>query len=135
MAASRLTTFLETFDQDNNTRGKKWEHVCKWFLENNLLYRELLTDVWLWDEWPSRQGKEVGVDLVAQTKHGELWAMKAQTVCMMHGGKAPQALAKAEEMVGLAELRLRGLAPRASCALGFSWTLDCERVLAGGVSR
>ena len=24
---------------------------------------------------------------------------------------------------------------RASCALGFSWTLDCERVLAGGVSR
>ena len=22
-----------------------------------------------------------------------------------------------------------------SCALGFSWTLDCERVLAGGVSR
>ena len=27
-----------------------------------------------------------------------------------------------------------GQAPR-SCALGFSWTLDCERVLAGGVSR
>ena len=24
---------------------------------------------------------------------------------------------------------------RPSCALGFSWTLDCERVLAGGVSR
>ena len=29
---------------------------------------------------------------------------------------------------------LRCLRP-ASCALGFSWTLDCERVLAGGVSR
>ena len=25
--------------------------------------------------------------------------------------------------------------PRPSCALEFSWTLDCERVLAGGVSR
>ena len=24
---------------------------------------------------------------------------------------------------------------RSPCALGFSWTLDCERVLAGGVSR
>ena len=24
---------------------------------------------------------------------------------------------------------------KSSCALGFSWTLDCERVLAGGVSR
>ena len=30
-----------------------------------------------------------------------------------------------------------GRAPprRRSCALEFSWTLDCERVLAGGVSR
>ena len=32
--------------------------------------------------------------------------------------------------------RLTGaLLDRLSCALGFSWTLDCERVLAGGVSR
>ena len=29
----------------------------------------------------------------------------------MHGGKAPAALAKAEEAVQLAELKLRGLAP------------------------
>ena len=29
----------------------------------------------------------------------------------------------------------RGLAYGLSCALEFSWTLDCERVLAGGVSR
>ena len=28
-----------------------------------------------------------------------------------------------------------GATCRCSCALGFSWTLDCERVLAGGVSR
>ena len=39
------------------------------------------------------------------------WAMRGQTVCMMHGGKSKQALAKAEEMVQLAELKLRGLAP------------------------
>ena len=37
--------------------------------------------------------------------------MRGQTVCMMHGGKSKQALAKAEEMVQLAELKLRGLAP------------------------
>ena len=36
--------------------------------------------------------------------------MRGQTVCMMHGGKAPQALAKAEAALELAEMRLRGLA-------------------------
>ena len=36
--------------------------------------------------------------------------MKGQTVCMTHGGKTPQALARAEQMVELAELKLRGLA-------------------------
>jgi len=78
MAASRLTTFLETFDQDNNTRGTQWEHVCKWFLKNDQQYSEFLADVWLWDEWPGRQGKEVGIDLVAETRHGDLWAIQAK---------------------------------------------------------
>ena len=45
------------------------------------------------------------------------WAMRGQSVCMMHGGKTPAALAKAVEAVELAELRLRGLAPRAVAEL------------------
>ena len=45
------------------------------------------------------------------------WAMRGQTVCMMHGGKAPAALAKAERMVELAELKLRGLAGPAVATL------------------
>jgi hypothetical protein len=39
--------------------------------------------------------------------------MRGQNVCKNHGGGSPQALARAEEMVQLAELRIRGLAPRA----------------------
>ena len=45
------------------------------------------------------------------------WAMRGQTVCMMHGGKAPQAMAKAEAALGLAEARLRGLAGPAVATL------------------
>ena len=37
--------------------------------------------------------------------------------------------------VGLAVALDGGIDLEWSCALGFSWTLDCERVLAGGVSR
>ena len=37
--------------------------------------------------------------------------MVGQRVCMIHGGKSKQALDKAQQMVELAELKLRGLAP------------------------
>ena len=35
--------------------------------------------------------------------------MKGQAVCMVHGGKATQAIAKAQAAMELAEMRLRGL--------------------------
>jgi hypothetical protein len=43
--------------------------------------------------------------------------MKGQAICATHGGKAPQALAKAEAALALAEMRLRGLAPVAVATL------------------
>ena len=45
------------------------------------------------------------------------YAMKGQNVCRNHGGSSPQALAKAQAAVELAELRLRNLAPRAVAEL------------------
>ena len=39
--------------------------------------------------------------------------MRGQSVCRSHGGGSPQARARAEAAVELAELRIRGLAPRA----------------------
>ena len=54
MAASRFTTFLDTFDPDPKKRGTQWEHVCKWFLEIDPVYRAQLKKVWHWDKWPGR---------------------------------------------------------------------------------
>ena len=39
MAVSRFPTFLDTFDPDPKTRGTHWEHVCKWSLETDHVYR------------------------------------------------------------------------------------------------
>ena len=61
----------------------------------------------------------------------ERWAMKGQTVCMMHGGKTPQALAKAAEAVELAELRIRNLAPQAVDVLERLLTAESEGVALG----
>ena len=43
--------------------------------------------------------------------------MRGQAVCRNHGGASPQAIAKAERMIEIAELRLRNLAPRAVAEL------------------
>ena len=45
------------------------------------------------------------------------FAMRGQNVCRNHGGASPQAQAKAAEMVELAALRLRNLAPVAVATL------------------
>ncbi len=78
MAASRFTTFLDTFDPDSNRRGTQWEHVCKWFLEADPVYRAQLKKVWLWNKWPGRWGPDAGIDLVAEAKDGTLWAIQAK---------------------------------------------------------
>ena len=78
MAVSRFATFLESFDRDPKTRGTQWEHVCKWFLETDPVYRAQLKKVWLWAKWPGRWGPDAGIDLVAQAKDGTLWAIQAK---------------------------------------------------------
>ena len=78
MAASRFTTFLDTFDPDSNRRGTQWEHVCKWFLETDPVYCAQLKKVWLWDQWRGRWGPDAGIDLVAEAKDGTLWAIQAK---------------------------------------------------------
>ena len=69
--------FISTFDQ-TNTKGKQFEKFCKWFLENDPFWKNEVSKVWLWDEWPDRWGADLGIDLVFQHKNGDLWAVQAK---------------------------------------------------------
>ena len=74
-----LTALLTQLDSDNQVRGKQFERVCKWYLQNDPLYAHELKYVWLWKEWPERWKEgEAGIDLVAQTHDGKLWAIQAK---------------------------------------------------------
>ena len=57
--------------------------------------------------------------------------MKGQAICATHGGKAPQALAKAEAALELAEMRLRGLAGPAVATLERLLLADSEAARLG----
>src|SRR5919198_2978846 len=59
-------------------RSREFEQLCKWYLENDPAYGKLLANVWLWDEWPGREDGRTGIDLVAETSEGELWAIRAK---------------------------------------------------------
>lgn len=69
---------------DNRRRGKQFESVCQWFLENDPTYQPLLRRVWLWDDWPGRRGIDAGIDLVAEDNDGKLWAIQAKAYAQSH---------------------------------------------------
>ncbi len=62
--------------------GRDFERLCKWLLTNAPQYRLLVKEAWLWEEararWPGRWGPDAGIDVVAETFDGELWAVQAK---------------------------------------------------------
>lgn len=42
------------------------------------MYKSTLKQVWLWDDWPERWGKDCGIDLVAEDIDGNNWAIQAK---------------------------------------------------------
>ena len=76
-----MGAFADLFNQldaDDRVKGKQFEHICKWFLTNDPVYKHELRRVWLWDEWPGRWGIDAGIDLVAEDRNGHLWAIQAK---------------------------------------------------------
>ncbi len=41
-------------------------------------YRGQFDQVWLWKDWPERWGADAGIDIVARTRTGELWAIQSK---------------------------------------------------------
>jgi predicted helicase len=51
---------------------------ASWFLTHDPVYAHELRRVWLWNDWPDRWGGDAGIDLVAEDRHGHLWAIQAK---------------------------------------------------------
>jgi len=75
-----LDTLLNSLGSD----GKDFELLCKWYLENEPLWKSIFRKVWLWDEWPERWGRDRGIDLVAETLDGRLFAIQAKNYGIEH---------------------------------------------------
>ena len=77
-STNSLEYLLEQLPSDSDERGKLFEKVTKWFLKKDPTFASELREVWLWDEWPEADGPDVGIDIVAETYDGNLWAIQSK---------------------------------------------------------
>lgn len=76
--ATNFKRLLASFSSDNDTKGKQFEKTVLLLLRRHPLYKKLFRQVWLWDVWPDRDGPDNGIDIVAETHEGELWAVQCK---------------------------------------------------------
>ena len=79
---------IRSLDSDPLRRGKQFEKITKWWLQNDPIHSRDVKKVWLWDEWPDRPGRDIGVDLVAEMRDGSLCAI--QSKCFDMGRDIPK---------------------------------------------
>ena len=79
-----MTTFDEFYQslpEDSNTRGEYFEKVfVPWFLRTDPEWSSKVKQIWLWDEYPQRWGKDCGIDLVYEDGQGKHWAVQSKCV-------------------------------------------------------
>jgi predicted helicase len=73
-----LADLLRQLDPRPDIRGRQFERICKWFLQNAPEYRRRFRRVWLWSEWPDAWAPDAGIDLVAEERDGGFWAIQAK---------------------------------------------------------
>ena len=64
-------------------KGDRFEKLMEAYLKTKPTYASLLSDVWLWTEFPYKSqfgtgGKDTGIDLVCRTHDGEYWAVQCK---------------------------------------------------------
>ena len=73
--------FEELFSRlasESHVKGKSFEQISKWWLTNDEVWSSLVRKVWLWDEWPDRNTRDLGIDLVAEGFDSTLWAIQCK---------------------------------------------------------
>ncbi|MGO4230454.1 DEAD/DEAH box helicase [Arthrobacter sp. YAF34] len=79
-------TFEDVLDRlyfkaiDQKDKGTSFERLIRRYLQLEPKYADQFSDVWMWNEWPGRNGKvDTGIDLVARDRYtGELTAIQCK---------------------------------------------------------
>lgn len=73
-----LRSLLAQLPPQAAAKGRAFERLVKWYLENEPEYKALLRRVHYWSTSPHRWGRDTGIDLTAEAFDGTLWAIQAK---------------------------------------------------------
>ena len=63
---------------DERDRGRAFEPLVTKVLRTDPLYQAHFAEVWPWNEWPGRDGGDIGIDIVARRHDGGLAAIQCK---------------------------------------------------------
>lgn len=77
-----INKYRENSTSERN-KGDRFERLMKAYLLTKPVYKNLLSDVWLWSEFPYKDqfgigGKDTGIDIVCRTYDGDYWAVQCK---------------------------------------------------------
>ena len=73
--------FYHSLPEDSNRRGEVFERIfIPWFLRTDPEWSTKVKEIWLWDEYPERWGKDCGIDLVYEDQQGNHWAVQSKCI-------------------------------------------------------
>ncbi len=65
--------------ESEREKGDKFERAARYYLLNDPLWSARLEEVWLWKNAPTRDGADIGIDLVAKdAEDGTYWAIQCK---------------------------------------------------------
>lgn len=76
-----LKNYRKVFALNEREKGENFERLMRNFLLTYAPYRGKFSNVWLWKDFPFRAdfgGKDLGIDIVAETVDGEFWAVQCK---------------------------------------------------------
>ena len=81
---------------DEQERGRAFEPIVKRVLTTDAMYRDRFAQVWQWNEWPGRDGGDIGIDLVAERNDGGLVAIQCKCQDRIEKGNIDSFLADSQ---------------------------------------
>ena len=87
LTVNQVHAELRRLADSSHAQGKQFERVMVRYFQQAPLYRDKLKTVLLWGEWASAHGmdgRDVGIDLVAETLDGEHWAIQCKCYADTH---------------------------------------------------